>query len=328
MSAVSQKLKLLYLARIFEEETDDDHGLTAPQLIALLAEHDVDVERKTLYRDIECLREFGYDIQKYQRSPVEYGLASRDFQEPELLLLADAVQSSRFLTQRKATSLVKSVGKLGSKYLADDLVKRVHVEGRIKAQNESVFYNVDAIQRAISAKRKVEFQYFKYDASKNAVLQHEGQTYCETPVQLMYMDDCYYLVVWNDKYEDFANYRVDRMKRIRVSDQEASRNERIATFDVAMYQQRVFGMFNGEPVSVTLLVKAPAMNSVIDRFGKDVQSVSAGEGQARVNVVVMQAPTFFGWLSQFGTDVIIEKPESLKSAYVDFLSSIVSAYEE
>ena len=135
MSAVSQKLKLLYLARIFEEETDDEHGLTAPQLIALLAEHDVDVERKTLYRDIECLREFGYDIQKYQRSPVEYGLASRDFQEPELLLLADAVQSSRFLTQRKATSLVKSVGKLGSKYLADDLVKRVHVEGRIKAHN-------------------------------------------------------------------------------------------------------------------------------------------------------------------------------------------------
>ena len=327
MTVVDQKLKLLHLVQILETETDDEHGLTGPQIIEKLAERGVNVERKTLYRDLDCLRDFGYDVQKYQRSTVEYGLATRDFQEGELLLLADAVQSSRFLTKRKSDALVKAVAKLGSKHMADNLRKHIHVEGRIRSQNESVFYNIDAIQRAMTAKRKVEFQYFKHDASKKPVMQREGRTYVETPVQLMYMDDCYYLVVWNDKHEDFANYRVDRMKYIEVSAEDATRNELIASFDVAKYQQRVFGMFNGESVAVTLLVKESAMSSVIDRFGADVSAVPAGEGFARVSATVMEAPTFYGWLAQFGTDVVIEKPESLKRSYLAYLSDIARAYE-
>lgn len=155
---VANKLKLMHLARIFERETDDDHGLTAPQIIGKLAELGVNVERKTLYRDIDCLRAFGYNILKYNRAPVEYGLATRDFQEQELLLLADAVQSSKFLTESKSRSLVEGIGKLGSKYMDENLRKQVHVEGRIKSQNESVFYNIDAIQRAISLRRKIEFR--------------------------------------------------------------------------------------------------------------------------------------------------------------------------
>lgn len=154
MATTAQKLKLMYLAKLLESETDDEHGLTGPQIIQRLAELGIAVERKTLYRDLDCLREFGYNIVKYQRSPIEYGLASREFQESELLLLADAVQSSRFLTERKSNALVKAIGKLGSKYLADDLRRNLHVEGRIRSQNESVFYNIDAIQRAISAKKK------------------------------------------------------------------------------------------------------------------------------------------------------------------------------
>ena len=166
MATTAQKLKLMYLAKLLESETDDEHGLTGPQIIQRLAELGIAVERKTLYRDLDCLREFGYNIVKYQRSPIEYGLASREFQESELLLLADAVQSSRFLTERKSSALVKAIGKLGSKYLADDLRRNLHVEGRIRSQNESVFYNIDAIQRAISAKKKVRFRYFKYDNRK------------------------------------------------------------------------------------------------------------------------------------------------------------------
>ena len=135
MATTAQKLKLMYLAKLLGNETDDEHGLTGPQIIQRLAELGIAVERKTLYRDLDCLREFGYNIVKYQRSPIEYGLASREFQESELLLLADAVQSSRFLTERKSNALVKAIGKLGSKYLADDLRRNLHVEGRIRSQN-------------------------------------------------------------------------------------------------------------------------------------------------------------------------------------------------
>ncbi|MDO4502760.1 MAG: WYL domain-containing transcriptional regulator [Coriobacteriia bacterium] len=328
MGTKDQKLKLLHLVQILEQETDDRHGLTGPQLIERLAQRGVEVERKTLYRDIACLVDFGYDIQKYQRNPVEYGLASRRFQDPELLLLADAVQSSRFLTERKASSLVKSIGQLGSRYQAEDLRKRVHVEGRIRSQNESVFYSVDAIQRAMAAKRKVEFRYFKLNEAKKRVLQHNGDVYCETPVQLVYMGDFYYLVVWNDKHQGFANYRVDRMQDIQVSEQPATKNQHIAQFNVAKYQERTFGMFNGESVSVTLLVKASAMSAVVDRFGKDVDCAPAGEGLARVRVTVMETPTFYGWLVQFGDQVTIEAPDSAREGFVQFLGNVLSAYEE
>ena len=328
MPKADQKLKLLYLARIFEEETDDNHGLTGPQILARLAEYGMHVERKTLYRDIQCLIDYGYDIQKYQRAPVEYGLASREFQESELYLLADAVQSSRFLTKRKSDALIKSLGKLGRKHVAEDIRKHIHVEGRIKTQNESVYYNLDAIQRAMAAKRKVEFLYFKHDQNKNRILQRNGETYCETPVQLVYMNDCYYLVAWNDKHEGFTNYRVDRMLHIDVSHEKATRNERIAKFDVAQYEQRTFDMFNGEAVNVTLLVKESAMSAVLDRFGKNVATTPVGGDAARIHVTVMQSPTFYGWLATFGNEVTIESPASLKDSYCAYLKSIVASYNK
>ena len=286
------------------------------------------MERKTLYRDIECLREFGYDIQKYQRSKPEWGLASRDFQDGELLLLADAVQSSKFLSERKSATMVKFLGKLASKHLADDLRRRVYVEGRIKTQNESVFCNIDAIQRAMTAKRKISFLCFKHDETKNRVLQHDGERYVETPVQLVCMDDCYYVIVWNDKHEGFANYRVDRMLGIEVSGEEATKNEQIATFDVGRYQQRVFGMFTGDAVRVTLAVSETVMSSVIDRFGKDVLVTEAEGGVAKVVVTVMEAPTFYGWLSQFDGEITLLAPESSRGKYAAYLRKLLAGYED
>lgn len=324
---VASKLKLLYLARLFEEETDDEHGLTGPQIISKMAEKGIDVERKTLYRDIECLRAFGYNIIKYNRRPVEYGLATREFQEAELMLLADAVQSSRFLTKKKSDALVKAVGRLGSSHMAHALKRRLHVEGRIKSQNESVYYNIDGIQDAIDAKRKVEFKYFKYNERKEKVWQHGGEFYIETPVQLIYVDDEYYLVVWNDKHGDFATYRVDRMKSIRVSEEEATRNERIASFKVDEYRQRAFGMYAGKTVDVTLRVAGAAMSTVIDRFGKDVPVDAQDDGTARASVRVMEAPTFYGWLATLGSQVEIEGPRRVRDAYAGYLRGILERYE-
>ena len=225
MAVNRQKLKLLYLMRMLQEETDSEQGLTMTQILERLEEEGVMAERKSVYRDIEALREFGLDIRTYQRSPVEYALENRDFALPELLLLVDAVQSSRFLTQRKSDALVRSVKQLASARQRALLDKRLHVEGRIKSQNESVFHNVDRIQEALARRRKITFLYFQYDAAKKKILQHDGAFYTETPVQLIYADGFYYLVAYNEKHGALAHYRVDRMDKIEVTDQPACRNE-------------------------------------------------------------------------------------------------------
>lgn len=272
--------------------------------------------------------EFGCDIQKFQRNPVEYALVSCDFEEPELLLLADVVQSSCFLTKCKADSLVRKLGKLGGEHMAADLRRRMHVERRIKSQNESVCYAVDAIQRAIGAKKKVEFRYFKYDERKKKIMQHDGAAYAVTPVQLVYMDDVYYLITWNDKHAGFANCSVDRMQCIEVGGQDATRNDEITELDIANYEQRCFNIFSGEPVAVTLRVRGSVMSAVVDRFGAYVVSAANADGTASVRATVMESPTFYGWLAQFGSDVFIEKPASLHKSYLQYLHGIAEAYGE
>ena len=175
MAINRQKLKLLYLMRMLEEETDAERGLTMAQIIGKLEALGISAERKSIYRDIEALREFGVDVRTYQRAPVEYAVEHRAFAFAELQLLVDAVQSSRFLTQRKSDALVEGVKQLASRRQRALLDKRVHVEGRIKMQNESVFGSVDRIQEAIALKRRISFVYFKYDAAKRKALQHNGE---------------------------------------------------------------------------------------------------------------------------------------------------------
>lgn len=328
MASENQKLKLFYLVQIFEEETDADHGLTREEITQLLAEHDIRVERKTFYDDVKRLQGYGYDIVSYScEGTTRYALASRDFEDTELLLLADAVQSSKFLTQRKSSALIEQIGRLGSRHLAAELKKHIFVEGRIRNQNESVFYSLDAIHRALVNGKKVSFKYFKYDINKKPVFQHDGERYLETPVQLMYMDDFYYLITWNDKHESFTTYRLDRMRNIAVSAEEATDNEQIRSFDVSKFQQRVFGMFSGEPVNVTLRVNAGIMSAIIDRFGKGVETQVVDGDHVRVRATVMQAPTFYGWLATFGTQIVIEEPASLRTAYAEHLAAIAQEYE-
>ncbi|WP_139652366.1 helix-turn-helix transcriptional regulator [Raoultibacter phocaeensis] len=326
MAEGRQKLKLLYLMKMLDEETDSESGLSMTQIIAKLEVLGITAERKSIYRDIETLRDFGLDVRTYQRRPVEYAVEDRDFAFPELLLLVDAVQSSRFLTQSKSDALVRSVKKLASQRQRKLLDKRLHVEGRIKTQNESVFKNVDRIQEALSKRKKISFLYFKYNAAKEKIMQHDGERYVETPVQLVYSDGCYYLVVFNEKHDTFVHYRVDRMDGIEVLEESAQRNEQIANFDPQKLESRAFGMYSGEPVSASFIVEEEAMCAVIDRFGKDVQSIPLDDGTARVSAVVMKSPVFFGWLAQFGDRVRIEKPQALAREYRDYLAGIVEAY--
>ena len=327
MAKEISKERLLALLKILFEQTDDQQGLTMEEILSALEDAGISAERKALYRDFDALRKAGIEVSRQRCKPVRYYLAKRPFTRSELLLLVDAVQGSKFITARQSASLVRAIKSLGSKSQAQGLEKRVFVGGRVKSQNDSVFHNVDAIQEAIAAKRKVTFTYASYDCSAHLRLRNKGQTYTQTPVQLMYSDGFYYLVCFSDKYNDFANYRIDRMRNIRVSDERASRNAAIATFDVNEYEQRMFNMYAGESLQVTLRVKESAMNAIADRFGKDVQVDDAGDGTARVSVVVMGTPVFFGWVSQFEGQVVIEQPTSLRKTYANYLRSLLESYE-
>lgn len=326
VTSESQKLKLLYLMKMLYERTDEKHGLTCPQIIEGLAECGIEAERKSVYRDLDALRDFGLAVVKLPTRPVSYALANRTFSAAELMLLIDAVQSSRFLTQRMANRLSAGLSSLGSMHQAAALSKNVHVEGRIKMQNESVFHHVDTLHEAIRRRRKVAFRYVKHDVNKRPTPQHDGRTYRETPVHLIYSEGCYYLIAYNEKHDSFPSYRVDRMQGLRITDEPAARNKRVATFDANAYSARTFSMFGGKTTPVTLLVDESVMSAIIDRFGKDVESAPVDATRARVHATVTASPVFFGWLAQFGTAVRLEAPTSLAQEYAGYLREIADSY--
>jgi predicted DNA-binding transcriptional regulator YafY len=322
----NQKLKIPYIAKMLMQETDDEHGLTMAQIIDRLADHGIAAERKSIYGDIALLREFGLDIITRQATTTEYAIGNRLFEFPELLLLVDAVQSSRFLTEKKSAALVAHIKELTSMHQAEQLSKRVHVEGRIKMQNESIYYNVDAIQKAIQMKRRIGFQYFDYGVDKSRILRRDGHVYSETPVCLVYSDEYYYLITYNDTHDDFVRYRVDRMLAIQVLDASAVRNERIATFNVEEFSAQAFGMFDGVENAVQLIVDRAIIGALIDRFGKDVAITRADDEHAYVYVTVLESDVFFGWLAQFGVQARILKPTVMAERYCAFLQATVDSY--
>ena len=320
-----QKLRLLYLAQILKEETDENHCLTGQQLTEKLQAKGIEIERKTLYDDIACLQEFGMDIEK-AGNKIGWHVLSREFEDTELQLLADAVQSSRFLTEKKSKALVKKIGLLGSKHIRGGLEKSVFVALRIKNNNETVFLNLDAADRALEQNRKLSFIYYKND-EKMKLIPKRRERYEVTPLYVLYKDESYYLIAFDDKAQHIKNYRLDRMKKVQVSSKEATETEDTKNFDIEKYQRGTFLMYPGKAVKVTMKVRENAMNAVADAFDKDKVTITdISDGTATIFTEVKESPTFYGWLSQFNGDITLEGPEDTRQRYVGYLQGLLERY--
>ena len=317
-----QKLKLLHLYSMLKRETDAEHGLSMTQILQRLADVGIIAERKSIYRDLDVLRSFGMTITTIQHSPVEYTLERSGMTLPEIMLLIDAVQSSKFLSQRTSDRLVERIRELASIREQALLDKAVHVDGRIKSQNESVFHNVDAIHEAMRLKRKISFYYYKYDFDMKRKIQHDGKPYVLTPVQIVFSDGFYYLVAWSDAHEGFANYRIDRMRLLQVTDEPAARNERIANYAYQDFAYQSFGMFDGQVVQAKLHVQADAMDIVVDRFGRNVPVYPREDGTADVSVTVRKSAQFFGWVAGMDGAVSLAGPKPLLAEYRAWLKKL------
>ena len=210
-----QKYKLIYIIKYLLENTDENHKVTMPQILAYLEANEISAERKSIYDDIDAIQELGIDVQKEKVGRnFYYYVVDRDFEMAELKLLVDAIQSSKFMTEKKSQELIKKLGRLVSVHEAKQLKRQVYVAGRAKALNESIFYNVDAIHNAIEENKKIQFQYFQWNTKKEMELRKNGQLYEVSPWALLWEDENYYLVAFDTKSAQIKHYRVDKMLKI------------------------------------------------------------------------------------------------------------------
>ncbi len=319
-----QKQKLIILQQILLNETDETHPLSVNELIAKLALYDIRAERKTVYDDIATLAETGLDIvvDKRGHSNVYY-VGSRLFQDEELLVLADAVASSKFLTVKKSNELIKKLQTLTSKHSATMLKRSIYVGNRAKTFNEAIYYTVNSIHEAINKDRQISFKYFEYDIDKKKKLRYNGFTYRVSPIYLIWENDCYYLVCY---YRDsISRYRVDRMSEVTVLN--AKRKELTLDEEALAKQQRsTYSMFGGRSETVTLMMDAKLINVLIDKFGESVRINKLDDKHFTIRLEVQISPTFWGWLFQFGTQAKILAPASVVEEAKSELEKMLALY--
>ncbi len=324
----NQKIKLLYLMKLFEEETDEEHPLSRRELEERLADMGIRTERKSLYDDIETLKNFGMDITYRKERPEGYYLAERDFELPELKLLVDAVQSSKFITQRKSDVLIGKIEKLASRYEARKLQRQVVVADRIKAMNESIYYNVDQLHAAIAENHQIVFRYFEWTVSKEIRLKKGGENYKISPWALTWDNENYYLIGYDAEAGIIKHFRVDRMLHIALLKQERDGRDEFARFDLARYTKQTFGMFGGNEQTVKMRFHNRYVGAVIDRFGKGVSLRPDGEEYFIARAEVAVSEQFFGWVTGLGRDVQLLSPESVVEEYRELLKDLTEKYKE
>ena len=321
---LNQKLKIMYLMKILLEETDEDHDLTLNEIVEKLKAYNVTAERKSLYSDIENLRTFGLDIIGMQYGKTyHYKVASRQFQLVELKLFVDAVQSSRFITEKKSDELIAKLESYASKYEAKKLARQVNVNGRVKTMNERIYYSVDKIHEALNEESQIKFQYFTWTADKKMELKHGGAYYSVSPWALCWDDEKYYLVGYDNREYKIKHFRVDKMAGVSVVYEEREGKEEFSKMQMSEYTNRLFGMFDGNLETVTLLCENHAANVIIDRFGTDIPLMKTDAEHFTVRVRVSVSKLFLSWIMAI-PGVKIVAPERT----VDMMKSEIKRLQE
>ena len=325
--SAGQKLKLLYIIKLLTENTDENHPASTTDIIAYLDANGIHSERKSIYDDIEKLCDFGYDIvQVRSRLGGGYYMASREFELAELKLLVDAVQSSRFITSRKSRSLIKKLELLAGKQDAGKLQRQVYVAGRIKTENESIYYNIDNIHRAIQENRQISFQYLDWNLNKELVPRVGGKRKV-SPWALIWREENYYLAAYDSVDGIMKHYRVDKMGHVDVLKDEREGLEQFETVDPAVYTNLTFGMFSGDEETVTLQFPNRLIGVVLDRFGREADIRSMTDRVFRIRVRVAVSGQFFGWLAGIGREAVIVSPAAVKEQYQGWLTDIVKTMQ-
>lgn len=320
----NQKIKLLYIMDLLMRKTDEDHPMTAAAMIEELEAQEITAERKSIYRDIQTLQDYGMEIVK---APDQKGfyLLEREFELPELKLLVDAVAASKFITEKKSRELVTKIERLGSVYQGRHLHRQVVVSDRVKMANERIYYTIDEIHNCIDAHHKMKFLYAEWTEKKEQRLRHDGKEYLVSPAFLLWDNEYYYLVAYDEESEQIRHYRADKILGAEEVDELQNDAVRRIQNQKAEYAKKRFSMFAGKKETVILHAPKHMAGVMIDRFGMEVTMRSL-EDRIVVRTEVEVSPQFFGWITGLGNGVQIAGPDWVKEAYCTHLEDLLENY--
>lgn len=331
MAGKNQRTRVLTLLKILMQKTDEQHPLNSAELIANLNSFGIECDRKTIYDDIEALNLCGYDIIQTRGAKSGYFMASRDFELPEIALLTDAVLAADFITRKKTNTLINKLKGLLNEYQAESYSGRSFIDNRNKGDNEEIYYSIDAIERGVAAKKKITFKYVRHTLNGGRTPQVTIKEMKASPYALIWAEDHYYLVCNNEKYDNLMHLRLDRMKSVKVTDEDwrhfSEVSEYKTEFNTADYTDKVFNMFSGEQEEITLDCSTEILEQVIDRFSDKIFIRDAGENRFLFSHKAFISDGLVNWILQFGDKMQVKSPEKLKVKINQRIASISNIYK-
>lgn len=314
------KLRLLYIGKMLQN-TDEAHPLTNAEMMQILEDnYGMTTHRTTIPSDIVLLIKSGMEIEVIESKPKKYYLNdyARTFSLPELKMLVDAVASFKFITKKKSDELIEKIITLGTPSSVPSLKRNLWPEGRIKQENERIYFNIEAVNQAINEKKKIAFQYFQYDVRKEQKLKHNGKSYKFSPYALVWNGDYYYMVGLSEKHDGIGTFRIDRLaKTPQILDEDAIPMPE--NFDIAEFTNGMLRMYNSERCDVELVCDNSVMDAIIDKFGIEAKTYAYDMTSFKLEVNVAVNHVFFGWVFGFGGLVKIKSPENIRQQYIEMV---------
>lgn len=326
----TSKMKTLFIYKYLEEHSDDENPVSTSELIAMLEEKGIKAERKSIYADVEALKQIGCDVISVRSPKSGFIMASRKFELPEVRLLIDAVSSAGFITPYKTKALIEKLESLVSRNQAKAMKSQVYCESVSKCDNEEIYYIIDRLDEAIKAKRKVKFNYKRRNIDKENQKNYTNKTFTVSPYALIWKDDHYYLVCNSGKYDNLLNLRLDRMKKIELLDEPARPMNEVSEytdyFDTADYSSKMFNMFSGNIDKVKLLCDLEIREEIMDRFGAKIPLKASDFDHFETEINAAVSDGLVSWIMQYGTKIRVLEPQYLADKVAEKAKAIAGIY--
>lgn len=329
-----KRIRLIKIWEILSSETDEDNPMTTEELRARLCAFGIDADRRTIYKDIEILNDFGYEIMCKRAKSNEYYVIDRKFSIPEIQILIDAVQAAKCVTERKTDELIDKLSMLAGSSKAEVLKQNIVEFSTVKNINESIYYSVNEISTAINASKKIGFYYFDYDTERKRVYRKdrsnvsENKFYIVNPLATVFSNDNYYLFCYDDKHGNVVQYRVDRMDKVKILDEDITPSRESEDFSLSLHKRQLFDMFGGKEQRVSFTIDISLLDMAFDKFGDMLRITHKTENTVYCNVEVQTSPTFLAWCCSFEDKLKVIAPKSLVNDVKAYIKTLSEHYGE
>lgn len=326
-----QKIRILFVLDILKRLSDEAHPITAEDICAELEKLGLEAERKAIYADISALGEYGFDIIK-SGYPRGFFLGAREFEEPEIYILADAVRTAKFISPVKTRELVGKLDSFLSVSRRAQREARVYFSADTKCENEEIFYSIDKISGAVASGKKIEFDYVSRRLSDDRTAEKAVKHMKISPYALVWRDDHYYVLGNYEKYDNIIHLRLDRIHSVEITKEKSRHFSEVSaykdTFDVADYTEKLFSMHGGRVEEIELFCSADMTEQVFDRFGESIFIKNVSKNGFGFSVKAAVSEALVTWVMNYGSKIRVISPQELVQMVTDRAKAVLDMYGE